>query len=114
MSLYTVDFDQVSQPEDLNQIVDVLQQPPGGQETGGYFIGGACYAANGYISTWISTLSRFSTPVSVAINTNVQNPTGNIGSPTAARLNANGFQVYAQFSAASLNGYCGGGYTVQF
>ncbi len=112
MSLYTVTFDQTAQPEDLNQIVNVLEQPPGGVESGGWYLNGNG-AASSYIGTWIATLSRYSTPVHASVSVSI-GPAGSLGSPIVGNTTKNGFNVYAQFSAASLNGYEGGTYTVQF
>jgi hypothetical protein len=114
MALTTVSNGNTANASDLNQVINVLQQPSGGQEKGTYWLGGNGYTTNAYIQQSISSLSRVSTPVSVSIDTAIQAPIGNLTNILAGTINSGGFHVYGQVSSASSNAYCGGNYTLQF
>ncbi len=116
MSLYTVNPDQTAEPEDLNQLVSVLQQSPGGKEQGEYFIAGPVYGNGAIVSAWVGSLSRGSLPVSVTVDTSIQAPTGGMNSnPGTSNLSANGFQIYnLNTTGPNVNARAGGLYTLQY
>jgi hypothetical protein len=114
MSLVTVSTGQTIAASHVNQLVNVLQVPSGGTETGGYFLTFAAYVNNAVGGTWINSESRGVSPVSVSVNTSVQSP-NNTGSPSTDHLTVNGFHVYA-FANNGVQTSCnvGGVYTIQY
>jgi hypothetical protein len=54
-------FGQVSSPNDLNQLVDILQRRAGQQETGKYFVAGWSGGSGDTLSNFIPSLSRNTT-----------------------------------------------------
>ena len=114
MALYTVTFGQVSSPTDLNQVVNVLQQPSGGQEKGKYWLAGGSYAVNAVISTYMPSLSRNTVPVSVSADTADFSPTS-CNAPTTDHLSANGFHVWTNSTAITTNNLnVAGNWTIQY
>lgn len=114
MSLSTVSNGAVINHSDVAQIVNVLQQPSGGQEARKYILEGNCYVANGYISNYVTSLSRGSTPVSVSIDQADITKSSFMNAPQTAHLTSGGFQCYAQFTSANADGVVAGNYTIQF
>ena len=113
MSLSTVSNGAVISHNDIDQIINVLQQPSGGQEKRKYHLAGNSYANLGWVSLYVRSLSSNSTPVSVSIDTADTAPT-NIGTPAALQQTASGFQVHGQTSAAQVSCNAGGNYTLQY
>lgn len=113
MGLTTVTNGNTAQANDLNQVINILQQPSGGQEKGQYYLNGWGNASGDYISYWLSSLTRVAVPISVSIDTSID-ISPNLNSPNTGHLSANGFQVNATLKAASVNEHCGGNYTIQF
>lgn len=112
-ALYTVGLNQTAQPQDLNQVVNVLQKPSGATEVGKYYWT-FWAAANGDTSgVYMQTQSRNATPVSVAIDHADSFPSG-VNAPTWSNLTAFGFEVYASVNAAGVNYGIGGNWTVQY
>jgi hypothetical protein len=114
MSLSTVTTGQVIAATHVNQLVNVLQVPSGGTESGGYFLTFAAYVNAAVGGTWINSESRGSVPVSVAVNTSMNSPS-NCGSPSTDHVTLNGFHVYA-FANNGVQPSCnvGGVYTLQY
>jgi hypothetical protein len=114
LSLYTVVTGQVANAADLNQLVNVLQQPSGGQEKGKYALGGNwAGTGSGFFSTYVPSLSRNTSPVSVAIDTADQAPIGGAVAPGTDRLSSSGFHVYSSMTNGN-NGSMAGNYTIQY
>lgn len=115
MALYTVSNGNTANAADLNQIINVLQQPTGGTETGKYVLGGSPYTSNAVISTNINTLSRNATPVSVSIDTSAQAPAGGMGTVSTGFLTSSGLQIYClNATGPSTNARASGNFTVQY
>lgn len=114
MALTIVTNGNTAQANDLNQVINILQQPSGGQEKGRYWLAGWANAANNIISFYVCSQSRNSTPVSASIDTADQAPTAGLGTPTAVHLTNGGFQVSDQATGATAGSFCGGNYTIQF
>lgn len=116
MSLTTVVSGNVIQAGDINQLVNVLKQPSGGTETGKYFMAGPVYANGAVVAEYVGSLSRGSVPVSVAVDTADQAPTGGMsGSVSTAQLSASGFQVFSLTTTGpNVNARCGGNYTISY
>lgn len=114
MSLNTVTTGNTVLAADINQLVNVLQRASGQTEVGKYKVAGNGYTTNAAISCYVPSLSRGATPVSVTIDTANDAPTGNLGSPSTFNLTSSGFLVAATVSAASINAYCSGNYTIQY
>lgn len=98
----------------LNNLENVLAQPSGGTESGSYFLQGNGTVVGAVVSSWITTLSRVSTPVSVSIDTTRVAPTTGANTPAAPILYPGGFQVMFTLNSSSNTARCGGNYTVQF
>ena len=113
-SLYTVSNGADIFTTDSNQIIKVLQQISGGQEKGGYVLGGNGYTSSTNIGMYVGSLSRNATPVSVSIDTTDQAPPGSMGAPFTANLAMGGFQVGANYTAANTSNTCAGKYTIQY
>lgn len=101
---------------DLNQTINVLQQPSGGQEKGKYFMAGPVYANGAVVAEYVGSLSRGATPLSVTIDEADQAHTGGLNAtPTTAQLTASGFQVFSlSTTGPNVNARAGGGYTIQY
>jgi hypothetical protein len=113
MSLVTVANDNTAQANDINQIINVLQQPSGGQETGKYRIEGWGSANLDAIAVHVFSLSRVSTPVSVSIDTADQSPTG-MSTPGASHQNSSGFHISCGATGATTDAFAGGNFTIQY
>jgi hypothetical protein len=114
MSLLTVLNGQLTDAGQLNDIINALQQPSGGSETGNWFMAGSSALTNGTVSVWLIFTNHLSTPSGISINTSILAPTGGLGSVATAHLETTGVQIYAPASAASNNAGAGGGYTTSF
>ena len=105
----------VIQAGDINQIINVLQQPSGGQEAGHYFLEAPGYTNGATVSWYIPSLSRNATPISVSVDTSDQ---ANVGfqnaTPNTNHLTMGGFQIWNPTSGAQGNPRAGGNYTIQF
>lgn len=113
MSLYTVVTGNTIAAQDINQVINVLQEPSGSSEVGQYWLAGSSYAANALISQWIQSQSRTSTPVSVSIDESIQAPS-NCGTPSVSNLKSSGFQLYAFGSGVFTSANVAGVYTIKF
>ena len=112
-----VTFGQISDPSQLNQVIDILQRRSGQQEVGKYFLAGSVYANGAIISLYMPTISRNATPASVSTDVADQAPTGGMtGSGVATgNLTANGFQIYSLTTTGpNVNARAGGNWTVQY
>jgi len=99
--------------QDVNQAINVEQQPSGGKETGKYYLAGNSYISGGYVTQYMRTLSQLSTPVSVSIDTSDQAVT-NLNVPTTSGLTSNGFRIQATSTGIATNCVAGGNYTVNY
>ena len=115
-NLYQVVLNQNIEPQDVNQLVVIDQQPSGGTETGHYFLAGSVYANGALVSCYIPSRSRGSTPVSVTIDETDQVHTGGINAtPSTGALTSGGFQVYSlSTTGPNVNARAGGLYTLQY
>lgn len=113
MALYTVSSGSVINAQDVNQLVTVLQQNAGGQETGYYYLNGWGNAASDNFGYGVNTRSQGTVPVSVSLNTSIDAPT-NCASPGTNRVTASGFHVFTSTTGTTTNAFCGGVYTVQY
>lgn len=113
MALTTVANGNTAQANDLNQAINVLQQPSGGQEKGEYFFSQGCHASGDFVSIFYPSLSRVSVPVSASIDTAFQSPS-NCNAPGTNKLSANGVQVNTTSTGATGNATVGGNLTIQF
>jgi hypothetical protein len=102
-----------SSANDINQVINVLQQPSGGQEKGGYYLDSWSNAASDEVGYWINSLSKNVTPVSVSLDTSIDTTTF-CNAPSTNHLNTYGFHVYTISNAAALKFYVGGIYTLQY
>lgn len=116
MALYTVSGGNVIQSADIDQLVNVLQQPSGGQEKGKYFMAGPVYANGAVVAEYVGSLSRGATPISVTIDEADLAHTGGMNAtPTTAQLTASGFQVFSVTTTGpNVNARAGGNYTIQY
>jgi hypothetical protein len=109
-----VQFGQISSPNDLNQLVDILQRRAGQVETGKYFVAGLSTAGSQTISNYIPSRSRDATPVSVTFDTTDAAPSGTLNAPNTGHLSAGGFQMFAISNAANGNNLWGGNFNINF
>lgn len=114
MSLHTVSTGGTINAVDVNQMVNVLQQPSGGSESGKWFIESGGYQNGWTCAIYMPTLSRGSVPVSVSIDTADQSPTQSAGSPSTQNLTASGFQIIYSVSTLTNTSRCGGNWTVNY
>lgn len=114
MALNLVTTGNVVLAADINQLVQVLQRSAGQTETGKYVLAWAGYTNGATGSLYQDSLSRVSTPVSVTIDTADVSPGGSANSPSTGHLTAGGFQVFSSTTAASVNAFEGGNYTIQY
>jgi hypothetical protein len=115
MSLTTVTTGGQINASDINQLVNVLQQPSGGTDTGSVEVAGWSNAASDVISSYIPSRSRGSTPVSVTISTSYFDGPTNITTPlNASHLDANGVQIWQTSSVANANCHVGTTFTWQY
>jgi hypothetical protein len=113
MSLNTVANGNTIFAADINQLVNVLQQPSGGQEKGYYYLNGWGTASGDVFGYGVPLESRNATPVSVSVDTSVQAAT-NVVAPATNALTSSGFHVFTNTTGVNANGYVGGIYTVQY
>lgn len=112
MALTLVSTGNQYKASDVNSILNLLQQPSGGQELGSYHAQYGTYAANAYITQNCRMLSQYSTPVSVSLDHS--GGSNNCSTATAYGLAATGFQIEAYATAAGTTTSYGGGWTVQY
>lgn len=98
----------------LNAVESVLSRGSGDTETGKYIIEGNAGTASYFISSYIPSLSRSATPVSITIDTADIAAASLTSGPTAQNLTANGFQVVGQTSGNVSDARGGGNYTIHF
>jgi hypothetical protein len=114
MTLYQVSTGQTVNASDINQLVSTLQQQPGGQELGTYYLTGVSPAGGiTGLGAWCPSQSRGSSPVSVSINTSIQSPV-NLLTPTTDHLSSYGFHVFAGYTAGNTAANVGGTFTIQY
>jgi hypothetical protein len=115
MALYTVSTGITIAAADINQLVNVLQEPSGGLEKGRYRLAGGVYATNAVLSHWVNTLSRNSVPVSLTIDTADATP-NTLNAPAAplGNSNAGGFLIYATATAAGTNAFAAGNWQANY
>jgi len=113
MSLYQVVTGAFINAADINQVVKILQQPSGGQETGKYFLIDSSYAVGASTGDYISSISRGATPVSITIDTADQAPS-NCNTPSTSHLTSNGCSVSTTSTAINTTMQAGGNYTLSF
>jgi len=112
MSLNTVTTGNTILAGDINQLVNVLQRAAGQTETGGYYItGNGSNTAS--LGTWVSSLSRTSSPASVSLDTSMQSP-ANCNNPSNDHLTANGVHIFTSTTSTTLGANVGGLYTIQY
>jgi hypothetical protein len=98
----------------INQFVNILLEPSGGQETGHYEIEGPVYTASGsFLSGPIVTLSRVSVPVSASVDSS-DDSGAKLNAPTTGHLTAGAMQIYAATNSTGTTGHVGGVYTCQY
>ena len=114
MSITYVANGATSSNTDLNQAVNVLQQPSGGQDAGHYYLAGAGYTNGAMDMTYVPSQSRGVTPVSVSIDTSDNSGSGYLAAPATNFLKSYGFQIYANTNGAQSNAQVGGKYTIQY
>jgi hypothetical protein len=98
---------------DLNQIINVLQQPSGGQELGSFYLEMAAWTDNALCSMYVFSRSRNATPISVSLT--VASRTGiRVTSPATNFLTHSGFQLFANSAGAQGNATANGTYTINY
>lgn len=98
----------------INQLVNVLLEPSGGQETGHYEIEGPVYTTTAsFLSGPIVTLSRTSVPVSASVDQSDDSAT-KLNAPTTGHLTSGAMQIYAQANSTGTTGHVGGIFVVQY
>jgi hypothetical protein len=108
-----VAFGQVSSPNGLNQLVDILQRRVGQQETGAYYLDSWSAAVGDEMGAWVQSQSRGTTPVSVSIDTSLQ-VNSFCNAPSTNTLTSNGFHVFTTASSINNKMYVGGLYTINY
>src|SRR2546421_12139577 len=97
----------------LDGLENVLVQVSGGSESGRYRVAGGCYVSGSVVSTWVTSLSRTTSPVSVTIDTSDQSPTL-LSSPSAVNQNSGGVLIYGTGTGTNQNCFCAGAYTINY
>jgi hypothetical protein len=113
MPLNTVTTGNTILATDVNQLVNVLQRAAGQTEVGDYYLTSFATTSGQSMGTWVGTLSRGATPVSVGIDTSLQAVSG-CNAPSTDHLNSNGFHVFTSSTGAVGAMNVGGQYTVQY
>ncbi len=113
MPLITPGVGDTTYANSINQLVNVLQQPPGGQEVRRYHISGNSYAVGVFLTTYVLSRSRGTVPVSATIDTSGA-ALLNLNKPVANNLTSAGVQVYATSTAVSTVCIVGGNLTYQY
>lgn len=96
----------------INQVVNALQQPSGGSETGSYHVANNGYAVGAFVSDYQRTLSQGSTPVSVSLD--LSGGSISCTTPTTSNLSSKGFFSSATATAIATNIAYGGAWTVSY
>lgn len=99
----------------LNQVINVLQMPSGGQELGKYKIEGNSTTTTATQSCPILTRSRNATPISLSIDTADQ-AVSSLNAPSTDHLTQGGARILATVNAASgqPDEHCAGNWTMQY
>lgn len=113
MALTTVSNGNTANANDLNQLVNVLQQPSGGQEKGKYWIESNAEASGSYGSYYYSSLSRTSTPISVSID-EADQAHSSCNAATASNLSAFGVKINTTSTVQTFHFLVAGNITIQF
>lgn len=113
MALTTVTNGNTANANDLNQVINVLQVPAAGTETGEYVLSQGCHASADFVSAWCASQSRNTTPVSVSVDTSIGAPS-NCNAPSTFKLSNKGFQVVTTSTAATANASVAGLFTIQY
>jgi hypothetical protein len=113
MSLSTPVNGGTVQASDIAQLVKVLQETSSSTEAGKYYIIGWGSASSDSIGTFFVSLSRTSTPVSVAIDT-ADVAASNINAPSTTNLKPAGFLVFSSSTGATTNAHVAGNTTINF
>ena len=115
VALYQVSNGKAAQILDLNQVINALQQPSGGQEKGSYILAMPGYADNALCSSYWFSRSTGSTPVSVSVDASYQTNNGyKSNTPSTNFLTSGGFQIYNNSNGSQGNPLIGGKWTLQF
>ena len=99
----------------LDNVENVFVEPSGGTESGGYFLAFSPFAVSTLVSSYYSSLSRTSTPVSCSTpDTTDGNSNGT--APLTNHLTSKGVLVYcySTTSGTGANVNVGGGFTLQY
>jgi len=97
---------------DINQALNILQQPSGGVEAGSLEIDGWAGASGDQLSIYLSSRSRGATPVSLTISTSYFDGPTNINTPlNYSHLDANGVQIWQTSNAANASCHVGTTFT---
>lgn len=91
-----------------------IKRAAGQQEKGFYFIQGGGNASGWVVGSWVGTISRTVTPVSVTIDTSLVAPTASAGTPSTSQLTSAGFFVGFGCTAVTNTARCAGAWTVQY
>lgn len=113
MSLVTVTTGQTIAASHVNQLVNVLQKSSGNTEVGKYVIAAGIYTSNASTTYYYASLSRGTSPVSVAID-HADIAFSQCSSVNTADLTANGFQVFLGTTTSGVSGGAGGNLTIQY
>lgn len=97
----------------INQAINVLEQPTGGQEIGRYRIEGSAYNASAIVSCPVQTLSRNASPVSLSIDTSDVAPS-NLNTPSTGHLTQGGGQIFASATGIAQECKAAGVYTMSY
>lgn len=99
----------------LNAIENVLVQPSGGTETGGYWMQFGGFQASCNVGTWFSTVSRVSVPVSAVPDLGTSPvPTSGAVSPNVGGFSQSGFFLQYAVTTVTNTSRVGGQYTVNY
>ena len=110
---YQVATGQTINAADINQLATILQRPSGQQESGKYFLSDSSYATGAVVGSYVQSISRVATPVSVAIDTTDQ-AVSNCAAPTTDHLTSNGFRVSTTSTGIAVSVLVGGGFTISY
>jgi hypothetical protein len=108
-----VQFGQVSSPNDLNQLVDILSRKVGQQEAGKYGIDQPSYATGAEVTCYYQSQSRNTVPVSVSVDSADAGP-NTCNAPSTANLTAGGCLVKTTSTAIALKVFVLGNITIQY
>jgi hypothetical protein len=88
---------------DLNQTINVLQQPSGGHENAKYWIAGWANASGDLVSQYYPSISRGSTPASITTD-EADNAHANCNAISSDHLTQYGVHIYTTSTGAIANG----------